>query len=377
MFHLIDRVYLCSDTALDTNEDRVVISKDNGYQMHDVIEKLSSGLLIKYGTSVSEVITESPISFFQELLSISQNRNRPLYIYADKSSLPFIMGLWFRIMFKKPDIELCKKIFNSNIYRYNLLYKSYIAKRTANYNVKPSFNELKLLEGISSEYKISENIRKRFVLDNAKYIGIEYLLYMYLASGKLKNELKKSIKTLYKKHLDQILIEYKMYFLIYSSSNTFCKRLDISNSACDFDQQTLPEQDNRFVEFFTSNRLYSKKEITRASANNTDFKFEKMTDYDLETLSLFQEAIGTYYNNDQSTNFIADDSYITNFIQCVIGEFNDKTLDAMIKTEMDFDNPSGVFYNVKMETVNNLLVQKILRAYKSNELELLNGLSII
>lgn len=368
---------MCSDTTLDTNEDRVVISKDNGYQMHDVIEKISSGLLIKFGTSVDDVLDKTPIVFFESLIEISRSRGRPIYIYADKTSLSIMMGIWFNILFKKPNRDLCKKIYDTNIHRYNLLYKSYLVKRTANFSLNQSFNQKKFEDGLNKKYAVSESIRKAFILKYAESLNIEILLYMFLATGKFKKELKKSIKRLYRKHLDQIMIEYKMYFLIYSSNKSFCKRLEMEMTSYDFDREQNFDVTNRFVEFFTSRRLYSKNDITRASASNSDFKFEKMNDYDIETLFLFREALGTYYNSDQSVNFIADDSYAFNFIKILTHDFTDTLLNELIETEAKFDNPSGLFYSVKMETVNNLLCQKILKAYKENGLHELNGLSII
>jgi hypothetical protein len=376
LIHIIDRVYLCSDVTIDTNEDRVVISKDNGYQMHEVIEKTTSGLLIKFGTSIDEVI-DNPISFFESLLEISKSRGRSVYIYADRTSLPTIIGLWFKILFKKPDNLICKKIYNTNIHRYNLLYKSYLAKRTANFSLKSDFEYRKLEEGLNKNYSISETIRKAFILKHAKKLNVEILLYMFLSTGKFKQELKESIKTLYRKHIDQIMIEYKMYFLVYSSNKSFCERLELENPTCDFDHEDQFDEKNRFVEFFMSKRLYSKNEITRASASNSDFRFEKITDYDIETLALFREALGTYYNTDQSVNFISDDSYAFDFIQILSADFTDELLHQLIETESQFDNPSGVFYSIKMETVNNLLCQKILKAHKENTLETLNGLSIL
>jgi hypothetical protein len=377
LIHLIDRIYLCSDAALDTNEDRVVISKDNGYQMHEVIEKLSAGLLIKFGTTVDEVIDKTPILFFETLLKISKSRQRSIYIYADRSALPTIMGIWFKILFKAPNILICKKIYNTNIHRYNLLYKSYLSKRTTNFSLKSNFEHMKLEEGLSKNYSIGESIRKSFILKHIDSLNVEILLYMFLAKGKFKEQLKTSIKRLYRKHIDQIMIEYKMYFLIYSSNKSFCDRLGLNSTLCDFDNELHLDETNRFIEFFTSKRLYKKDEITKASAFDSDFRFEKMTDYDVETLYLYKEAIGSYYNSDQSNNFIADDSYILSFIKALSDEFTDDLLEQMIKTEAEFDNPSGVFYNIKMETVNNLLCQKILRAYKENTLQDLDGLSII
>ena len=344
--------------------------------MHEVIEKIASGLLIKFGTSVDEVIN-NPIEFFETLLNISKSRNRSIYIYADKTSLPTIMGIWFRLIFKKPDQSICKKIYNTNIHRYNLLYKSYLAKRTANFSLKGVFEHKRLEDGLNKTYAINEVSRKAFILKHVKSINVEILLYMFLAHDKFKNELKSAIKKLYRKHLDQIMIEYKMYFLIYSSNKNFCKRLGMEFPICDFDTDESFDANNRFVEFFTSKRLYSKDNITRASASDSDFRFDHMSDYDIETLSIFREALGTYYNVDQSVNFIADDSYAFNFIKILSGEFTDDLLTLLLETEAQFDNPSGVFYSIKMETVNNLLCQKILKAYKENRLHELNGLSII
>lgn len=344
--------------------------------MHEVIEKLSAGILYKSGNAVDDVI-ENPIKFFSELLEFSRSRNRPLYIYADRAALPAIMGMWFQILFINPDVDLCKKIYDSNIQRFNLLHKSYIAKRTVNFSYKSEFEHSKLKEFLDKKISVNKNIRRQFILNNIEYIGLEYILYMWLYKGKFKEELKKSIERILRKHLDEIMIEAKMWFMVYSSNASFSKKLGLSNPLTDFDNCNITETDNRFVDFFTTSRLYSKKNITRASSSNTDFKFKEMTEYDKETLLHFIEAIGTYYNTDQSSNFISDDSYIFNFLDCVSGNFTDEMLEKMIKTESEFDNPSGIFYSIKMETVNNLLVQKILRSYKNKTLDEISGLALL
>ena len=56
MLHLFKKVYIEFDTRMSVDHDRIVISEEMGYPMHDELGKIAGGVLINYGTSIDEVI---------------------------------------------------------------------------------------------------------------------------------------------------------------------------------------------------------------------------------------------------------------------------------------------------------------------------------
>ena len=48
MLHLFKKVYIEFDTRMSVQHDRVVISDDLGYPMHDELGKIAGGTLINY-----------------------------------------------------------------------------------------------------------------------------------------------------------------------------------------------------------------------------------------------------------------------------------------------------------------------------------------
>ena len=371
MIHLIDKVYLCLDSIIDTNKDRIVVSKENGYQMHEVIDHLSTGILYKYGTSISEVFEDSFRKIIEEVIEFSKSRNRPFYIFADKKNLIQIQILWFKLILKSPNVQDCYNIHESNAFRYNLFQKSFYATNTQK-NYSTSF------EMFSNEYNkikdFKETEKKSFCLKYIESLGVEYILATYCYSGKFKTQLKKSISKLLRKNLDDILLEYKGIFLGFYTNKNFANAIKLEKHYSFGDLDIFSDK-SKIAEFFLSGRLFKTKELTKATSSG-NFRFEKMTEEDHETFRMFTSALGSHFtHNDSIVTYndglspILRDGYKWQFIPCVTGNFTDKILDQLIQLESDIDYPQGSFYNLHLETVNGYLIQHIMKLNKENNNE--------
>lgn len=382
MFHLIDRVYLAPDFMIDVHKDRIVISKENGYLMHEVIMKLSDGILFKSGKTVEEVMGENYIAFFREVMEFSRNRNRSIYIYADKYSLPKIQAIWFKLMFEHIDYDTCFKIYNANIFKFNLLHKSTIYSNSGPKYQTKFINAEAIKEELINTPNPNIRMRRLFCIENKEFLGVEYLLANYLYNGKLKNQLKESLKRIMRKHFDSILLECKSLFLSHYTNPQFAEKINLEKRYS-FHNLDIFSDESDIAEFFLSGRLYKTLEVTKYSSNS-NFEFENMTEKDIETLRMYADVLGSYYSfNNSIADFndglspILRDGYKWQFLDCIRSEFTDDLLDRMINLEADLDYSNGSFYNFLLETVNGFTVQHILHLHKNNEKEKLKSFIVI
>jgi len=384
MFHLIDKIYLAPDFMIDVHKDRIVISKENGHDMHEVILKLSNGILYKHAQAVENVITDGNyLLFFKEIIEFSRSRNRSLYIYADKHALPKIQAEWFSIVLQNLDTDTCKLIYNANVYKFNLIYKSAFSSNSGEIYVTRNINPDLIEQELSKVKTYKTAYRRKLMIDPYKdSIGVEYLLATYLYNGKMKDPLKKSMQVLLKKSFDDILLEYKSIFLSFFTNESFAAKLELKKKYSCHDLN-ISADDSRVAEFFLSGRLFKTKEITKASANS-NFQFKSMTREDFETLNIFTAALGSYYTYNESVIDFNDglspmirDGYKWQFLPAVTGDFTDTLLNKLIDVEATIDYPVGIFYNYHLETVNGFLVQHILKLYKNKDFESLKHFIVI
>jgi hypothetical protein len=369
LIHLIDKVYLCLDTLIDAHKDRIVVSKENGYQMHEVLEKVSAGILFKYGTSVEEVFEDQFQQIIIDVIDISRARGRPFYIFADKKNLIKIQIMWFKLILKNPDPIVCFNIHQSNAMRFNIYQKAFYATNT---KLNYSTTKEKFLMVFDSVTTPKATIKKMFVSKHIDLLGVEYLLASYLHSGLFKEHFKASVQRLVRKNLDGIILEYKGLFLAFYTNIAFAERIGLEKRY-GLDDLDIFSDESKISEFFLSGRLFKSREITKASASG-NFRFDQMTEEDHETFRMFTDALGSYYtHNDSIVKYndglspILRDGYKWQFLPIAAGNFTDDLLEKLINLEASIDYAQGTFFNLNLETVNGHLVQHILRLHKKND----------
>lgn len=376
MFHLIGRVYLAPDFTIDMANDRVVISAENGFDSFELVQGVMLGILHKFGPTVDEVVGDNFIQFFEDLIELSNRSGKPIYIYADATALPKIHAMWFKLTLSTVDVDTCYNIYNSNVHKYNLFYKSAVSSSSGSRHIT-HFIDSKLIRP-ELEYvrdlAIYENSRIDFCNRHASLLGIEYLLANYIYNRTLKKELKMSLKRIIRKHFDNILLEYKGIFLSHYTNNAFAEKIQLQNRYSFDNLSDILNDNSNIAEFFLSTRLYRTLEVTRSSSAS-NFIFENMTDEDVETLRLFAAALGpnSEFNTgvlDHSDEFLMfKDGYKWKFLDCVRDNFTDELLDALIDVEASMGSADGIFYNVPLETVNAFTVQRVLNLYRDNNIE--------
>lgn len=371
MIHLIDRIYLCLDTLIDTHKDRIVVSKEHGYQMHEVIEKISAGILFKYGTTVEEVFEDKFEQIIADAIEISRTRGRSFYIFADKKSLIKIQIMWFKLILKNPDAFACFNIHQSNAMRFNIYQKAFYATNT---KLNYSTTREKFLSEFEKIQTPKITHKKSFSSKHSELLGVEYLLATYLHSGRLKSELKNSVQKLVRKNLDDILLEYKGIFLGFYTNDVFAENIKLEKRY-GLNDLDIFSDNSRIAEFFLSGRLFRTQELKKPSANG-NFRFDLMTEEDHETFRMFTAALGSHYTHNNSLVTFNDglsplfrDSYKWQFLPIAAGDYDDDLLEKLLEVEMTLDYAQGIFFNKNLETVNGHLVQHILRLHKKGDTE--------
>ena len=374
MFHLIGKVYLAPDFTIDMAHDRVIISEENGFAAFEFIEKIMGGTLHKFGHTVEDVVGEDFVQFFEDLIESSSQTGRSVYIYADAVALPKIQALWFKLTLANIDVDTCFKIYNANVQKYNLFYKTSLISSSGSRYITHSIDPELIRPELNSviDLDLDESVRTAFCEKHKNILGIEYLLANYIYNGTFKDELKTSLKRIMRKHFDGILLEYKGTFLSYYTNDDFAERVQLEHRYSFDNLSDLSEDNSDIVEFFLSKRLYKTVELTKHSSNS-NFVFENMTEDDVETLRMFTSALGSHYSFDTSTpdhtsvSPLLRDGYKWQFLDCIRGEFTDALLDSMIEVEASINYADGIFYNVLLETVNGFTIQHILRLHKSGD----------
>lgn len=379
MFHLAHKVYLCHENTIDTDKDRIVISAENGYLMHEVIEKISVGKLFKAANSIESLITGKDIAdFFSEILDFCIERDRPLCIYTDKNTLAFIQMAWFNLIFKDTDFDTCKMLLNSNIFKYNMFYRGRFSSNNGS-NVRLDLNlSTEKLKSIYERVPHPSRAKKRgFIQRYSKYFSIEYLLASYIYNGSMKNELKNNIRKLLRKDIEKYIYELKEIFIVHFTTRTFKERLELEKDYSILNAHEIVKDNSKYAELFMSNRLFNTPGMdVPSSRNNKNFKFENVTEQDIINFKDFTVISGTTWGEEAVYQFIKSDINKLDFIDIITGEFTDKRLEDLLTVEMSYYHAAGSFFSIDLETVNNYLIEYVLDSRFKNDKENLRKFSI-
>lgn len=370
MFHLAHKLYLCHDSLVDVDKNRVVISKENGFKMHEVIQKLSSGTLVMSGKTIEEAIgTQELIDFFDELLKFAIKTDKPLYIYADKKNMAMLQSAWYKIIFAEPNRNQCERLYNANVFKYNMFFKGRFSSNTGN----PHVNLLIDPKNFAAEYdKTKEpapHKRRSFIIRYARYLNVEILLANYIYDGSMKDELKNVITKLLRKDIEKYIYELKEIFLVHFASKNFRKWLGLSKNYTIDNIDEIVNDKSKYAELFMSNRIFVNSGMGTASSGNKNLRLEAITAEDIEAIKEFTILSGTTWGEEAVYQFIKSDINKLDFLDILVGNFPDYRLDELIEAECTFEHAAGSFFSIDLETVNNYLIEYILEAKIENKKE--------
>jgi hypothetical protein len=116
MLHLFNKVYLEFDDRIEINLDRVVISEEHGYPMHQLLDKVSYGELLAHGKTYQEVIGVDLNGFISSIKSHGDTTGKKVVIYCDKHAYKSFIAQWFKVILPNLDFDGFKTIIDYTMY---------------------------------------------------------------------------------------------------------------------------------------------------------------------------------------------------------------------------------------------------------------------
>jgi hypothetical protein len=247
MFHLFNKVYVVSDSLLNIDFDRVVLSKNYGVQMYGELNKISKGELLMYANDFSNV-EKSFSDFIKFLNDRVVKTNKKIIIYVDDESFMKLTSNWLINLFKNinddtawfiVDSYLTKMKKNQAWRSYNLFTGPNLYKEVNEVDFKKIFNG------------INVNQSDSLLLTLKEQISLEFLIASYKHDGSNLSPLIVCLEKILTRTLQEILLEVK---------HTVYKNQHKSNFNITFDE-----------EFFSNSTLYKSESLGNVgSLSNID-----------------------------------------------------------------------------------------------------------
>lgn len=220
MFHLFKKVYVAFDDAINVDEDRIVISENNGVAMLQDLAGAVDGELKAYSKSLEDLIGEGKqfdnfLLFLNFLNRHFETSNRKLIIYCDKISHQKLITTWLKILLPNVTFDSAYKILASHIFQVKMFGTSTMSTFVRPYRLTQEENYVSQQEFYSVFESISVNreIYSSFLTHVKDSISLEYTLASYLYNGSKKEELKKVALEKLRLGLQNYLLECKTYIL--------------------------------------------------------------------------------------------------------------------------------------------------------------------
>ena len=357
MFYLFKKVYLASDSVIDTFRDRVVISSINGIKASQHID-MFPGALMACGHSVDEVIGPSKAfsnwyNFFKQLNDKTLATDKQVIVYCDNASLVKVWIAYAKYILANPDKDVCKALLESHVYRYEVFAKGRYSRNTTNTNIAFTIDQDNFDEAWDEISAPVNDDRVNWLTINKDNLPVEYLLATYLKDGSYKDELKGQIKKLYSKDLEKWLLELKEIFYTHLTSSSLPTSLNLAKTYTFENAREVEDDTTTYGELFNNRRFWMYPYMNYASAGK-NINFDNITTADIDNLKEFANKAETTFGS-----LVTEKDKLDN-IAIVNGDFTDELLTSLINDEANFSNVAGSFFSIDLETVNHFFVGAIL-----------------
>lgn len=347
MLHLFNKVYISNDTIIDTNTDRYVISKDNGFNILEPLDKISYGKLLGYGQTIDEILKKTDFSrLISSMKSHCDDNDRKIIIYTDDEAFIEFMSLWYKSIFKNPTVASAWYILNTYLTKEKLLKSSKNASTAAYIDIYRDVTETKFQQ---SFLKNDVTVLNKRVYETIKdQLSFEILLAGYIANGSNKEQLKKSVRTILTRALKEIVLEIKHAYI--RNGN----RVSFPSYAKD-------------SEFFSQSSLYLKEELGLVSDSYLSVDIRNASDLDIEKFKRIAKGLLVDWDQFQQGSDVIK---LIDFIDMVRqDDLSDSDLDAIIEFEKNAKGVNRIFSSADEEKINVYFLDYVL---SSAEKDLLN-----
>jgi hypothetical protein len=365
MFYLFKKVYLASDSIIDTFRDRVVISSTNGVKASQHID-MFPGALMACGSSIVDVIGPGKnfsnwYNFFKQLNDKTTATGKQVVVYCDNESLVSVWIAYMKYVLAKPDKDTCKALLESHVYRYEVFAKGRYSRNTTNTNIAFTIEQDNFDDEWAAISAPIEEDRANWLVINKDHLPVEYLLATYLKDGTYKDELKGQLKKLYKKDLEKFLLELKEIFYTHLTTSSLPASLSLAKTYTFENAREIEDDTTTYGELFNNRRYWMYPYMNYASSGK-NINFDNITSTDITNLKAFadkaEDAFAEFTSLSESDKL--DKIAIAN------GEFTDALLTTLIDDEAAYANQSGSFSSIDLETVNHYFVGAILSNKSDN-----------
>jgi hypothetical protein len=344
MLHLFDKVYISSDSIIDANFDRYVISKQHGLKMYEPLEKVSYGKLLGYAYSIDDVLTNKRFAaFLWELKKASKETNKKIIIYIDDESFLKFMVLWYKSIFKNPSFEHTWFIIKSYLAKERYLKNWRDTSTATNSEIFPSITK----ENFSNLFFSNEEFVKedKFFKHLIPSISFEFLLVSYIINGSYKEELKKSISNILERSLKEIAIEIKHSYIKNKNKRNFP---DIAKDEA----------------FFTNSTFFTSKAIGSVSNLYSNVDIKRSTD---EDFTKFKKIAKTIFSEWDEFKPDSDVIKIIDFLDIIRKKnISDEDLESIITFERYTKGLNRIFSSADEEKINLYFLDYVLNSNKED-----------
>jgi hypothetical protein len=214
MFHLFNKTYLHIEPCIDTNENRIVISEGNGFQMLQVLEQISFGRLYSAGQRVSDIVgpdkTYTSVNdMFEFCLNFNKTTNKRMVIYCDQTAFMTLASIWFKTIFVDITVDAAYNIIKAYFSKLALVGDRDGARTTDAYRefIFTKLEFLTVFNSITLEQNSSSILEKV-----AGFRSVEYLTGSYLYNGSHKEELKEKLFLIINRNIQDALEDLWRHF---------------------------------------------------------------------------------------------------------------------------------------------------------------------
>jgi hypothetical protein len=338
MLHLFDKVYIVSDTLININFDRVVISEKYGMQMLEALDKVAYGDLIAYSTTIEGVLANSSFPEFIQLINNkSIESDKKVIIYADDLNFSKFVAVWFKSIFNNISAKSAWLVLSSYIEKEKLMQGS----REAYASTTSAIFTLLTEEQFVTDFNAAES----YDLNATELsLSFEILLASYLINGSYKENLKSSIVNILKRTLAELAIEVKY---------SYVKNLKNSN------YPVIEEAES----FFTNSSIYTELNMGRVSSQHNTTDLSNATDVDIAKFKSVATKIMLDWELFKPESAVF---YIYNFIDFIRKpELTDANLTEIIDFERNVLGTTRIFSSSDEEKINIYFLRHVLSSSAS------------
>jgi len=390
IIHLFKKVYLNLDWDISLEEDRIVVSTNQGYGLSNALLDYDYSYpkkLVAYGPSIEYLIGENTektedesvyfeekitqiglpkekfasdyIDFFTKVYEHSEQTGKPLTIHADLDSYMSLIMNYYKIIFPNLDFKSLSRILKSCYYRTTFI------KQLNTYTKKSTFTEQKylgyfyanMLERMSEfekEYDLISFDSKQKELEEfydkiKENLSIEYYISSYIYDGSKKEQLKKIVMLMIYRHSEEILEEHVMHFLTAFLRKPFQRKMGLKEYNLDNAEEIFTDP---LVEKFL------KTSVWRFSEEFERINFSNYTKEDLDEIKATLEKINDCFYGLTEESDLVDLLRFNYSYYLLDNKISDDELQSIINKESETDNEMSMWTAEDQNTINVYLIQE-------------------